>query len=371
MAEINEQVEKTIEKQKARSGEDISLRYRGLSFEMAAELQACEDEYFTWDLPVPFGEKLQIYPASVRQYNTFMEALSCFLLDKKQLPPNATPADIKKQFKMTDLEYLLSKLDEKEWVARFVTLMEIIFHIKNGMKCPHCGETISYEEYQNLFQSQMKTIIEEIQQNPDALSKYQEPIADGEEDKNGDGLKFKAPTIKCPKCGGDGLYETIKYEENKESSRTELFIDGQKIDQKNFNRLRNIVLFQNLPDYRDTSYIDPNLKKDYETKKKIQSKQQGSLTATLEKKLAAMKVFMGLPNYDNLYKMTIRKFLIEFTTMDDLISYELQMMGRLCGLGGGSDQPVQHWIYQEIKDVYADGGYVSKDTMMEKVSKVS
>ena len=47
------------------------------------------------------------------------------------------------------------------------------------------------------------------------------------------------------------------------------------------------------------------------------------------------------------------------------------MMGRLCGLGGGGKDAPEHWIYKEIKDVYADGGYVSKDTMMDKVKNVS
>lgn len=158
---------------------------------------------------------------------------------------------------------------------------------------------------------------------------------------------------------------------NEQTHKLELFIDGQKIDFKDFNRLRNIVLFQNLPDYRDTSYIDPNLKKDYETKKRIQGQKNANLTATLEKKLAAMKVFMGLPNYDGLYNMSVRRFLIEFSTMDDYISYNLQMMGRLCGLGGGGKDAPEHWIYKEVKDVYADGGYISKDTMMEKIKGVS
>ena len=41
---------------KNKTGEDVSLRYRGLSYEMALELNYCAEKYFTWDLPVPFGE---------------------------------------------------------------------------------------------------------------------------------------------------------------------------------------------------------------------------------------------------------------------------------------------------------------------------
>ena len=99
-------------------GENISLRYRGLSFEMASELRQLEEEYFFWDKPIPFGEKLVLYPVTVKDYNTFMDAVSCFLLDKKELAPNSKPEDIKKQLKMTDLEFLISKMEAPEWRVR-------------------------------------------------------------------------------------------------------------------------------------------------------------------------------------------------------------------------------------------------------------
>ena len=101
-----------------KKGDDVSIRYRGLSYEMAVELQYYEEEYFFWDKEVPFGEKLKIYPVNVKDYNRFMDAVSCFLLDKKTLPPNAKPEDIKKQLKMTELEYMLSKMNNSEWIMR-------------------------------------------------------------------------------------------------------------------------------------------------------------------------------------------------------------------------------------------------------------
>lgn len=367
-----------------KKGEDVSLRYRGLSFDMAVELQLYEEEYFFWDKPVPFGEKLMLYPVNIKDYNHFMDAVSCFLLDKKTLPPNAKPDVIKKQLKMTDLEFMLSKMESNEWVLRFSKLIELVMHVKNGMRCPVCGEIMSYGEYKEAAMKIVQELLNKETKKTEEKEKEKEEISENsensEQSKNAEenkdevvesGKENETPVVKCPHCGGDGLYETIRYEENEQTHKLELFIDGQKIDFKDFNRLRNIILFQNLPDYRDTSYIDPNLKKDYETKKRIQGQKNANLTATLEKKLAAMKVFMGLPNYDGLYNMSVRRFLIEFATMDDYISYNLQMMGRLCGLGGGGKDAPEHWIYKEVKDVYADGGYISKDTMMEKVKNVS
>jgi hypothetical protein len=356
MAEQENNVQQTIAKQVEKlKGDDISIKYRGLTYEMAAELAQLEEEFFFWDEPVPFGEKLKLYPVNIKDYNTFMDAVSCFLLDRKQLPPNSKPEDIKKQLKMTDLDFLISKMEEPIWRLRLVNLVKLVFHVENGMKCSKCGKIISYEE----IQSQLSNFLQEF-------AEAQKRAQQGEE------IKFdekKIPTIICPECGGDELFETIKYEENEQTHKNELYIDGQLIDFKNFNRLKNIVLFQNLPDYRDTSYIDPALKKDYETQKRIKGQKQANLTATLEKKLVALNIFKGLSGYEWAKNLTIRKFLLEFSTMDDLLSYMIGMMGRVCGLGGGPKE-IEHWIYQEIKDVYADGGYISKDTMMEKTKAV-
>ena len=381
---------------KPKKGDDVSIRYRGLTYEMAVELHLAEQQYFFWDLPVPFGEKLKLYPVNVRHYDDFMDAVSCLLLDKKQFSPNAKPEDIKKQLKMTDLEYLLSKMDNTEWMMKLITLVELVFHVKNGMKCPHCGEVMDFNDYKNAAQKLFQELVEkarlkeaeaaksaevvdeevkevEDSENENAAEEIQDssPEKQEEEKTEGDSEAEETPTIRCPSCGGDGLYESIRYAENEQTHKMELFIDGQKIDFKDFTRLKNLVLFQNLPDYRDTSYIDPQLKKDYETQKRIKGQQRGNLSATLEQKLAALKVFEGLPSYESLYELSIRKFLIEFGKMDDLVTYFIQMMGRVCGFGSDSKTPVEHWIYQEIKDVYADGGYISKDTMMEKTKGIS
>ena len=360
---------------KKKSADDISLKYRGLSYDLAAELYYYENKYFFWDLPVPFGDKIKLYPVNIKDYNDFMDSVSCLSLDKKNLSPNAKPEEIKKQLKMTDLDFLISKMEKPEWVVKLSKLIELTMHVETGMKCPHCGEIMTYTEYKEKYQEESAKMIQKIlndsglkeenikseQQIIEIIKKAQNS---GEEQKN-------TPTVKCSHCGGDGLYETIKYEKNEETQKFELFIDQQKIDYKDYNRLKNIILFQNLPDYRDTSYIDPALKKDYETRKKIEGQKNAKLTATIEEKLAALKVFEGLSSYEDLYKLSVRKFLIEFGKMDDLINYSLQMMGRLCGLGGGGKETPEHWIYREVKDVYADGGYVSSDTMKSKTSIVS
>ena len=358
---------------KKKSGEDVSLRYRGLSYLLAVEIDYYTDKYFTWDLPVPFGN-LQLYPVNVKDYNEFMDAISCFLLDKKKFEKNTSPKEMKKQLKMTDLEFMLSKLSDDGWKRRFANLIRLVCHVESGLKCPHCGHIMSKDEVRTSFQAALAKLVKEAQEgeeSSDEKSQINLPaiIARLGQEKEANGGESPVKIV-CSQCGGDGLYDTVRYELNQETQKLEMYIDTQKIDFKDFDRLRNIVLFQNLPDYRDTSYVDPTLKKDYEEQRRIRGQKTANYEASLEKKLAAMRVFYGLPDYEGLYKLTVRKFLIEFSMIDDFLNYNIGRIGQVCGLTGGPKE-VKHWIYEEIKDVYADGGYVSQDTMMDRVKGVS
>ena len=358
---------------KNKTGEDVSLRYRGLSYEMALELNYCAEKYFTWDLPVPFGE-LQLYPVNIRDYEEFMDAIACFLLDKKKFEKNTSPQEMKKQLKMTDLEFMLSKLSDDSWRRRLSNLIRLVCHVDTGLKCPHCGHIMGPAEIREATKTALAELIKEAQAGEESPEKSQINLAaliarlgNGQ----AAGQEGESPVkIVCSQCGGDGLYDTVRYELNQDTQKLEMFIDQQRIDFKEFDRLRNIVLFQNLPEYRDTSYVDPTLKKDYEEQKRIRGQKTANLEASLEKRLAAMRVFYGLPDYEGLYKLTIRKFLIEFSMIDDYLNYTIGRMGQVCGITGGPKE-VKHWIYEEVKDVYADGGYVSHDTMMDRVKGVS
>lgn len=372
--QIQAQVQQTAARQK--TGEDVSLKYRGLSYELALELNYYESKYFTWDLPVPFGEKLKLYPVSIKDYDDFMDAVSCFLLDKKKFEPKTPPQEMKKQLKMTDLEFMLSKLSDERWAQRFATLVKLVFHVETGLKCPHCGHVMNGSEIAEAVRKLLADYASGISESDATELTSTNADLTAQEGDDSTGAKEESPNknappvLTCSQCHGDGLYETVRHSLNEETQKLELFVDQQKIDFDEFNRLKNIVLFQNLPDYRDTSYVDPTLKKDYEEQRRIKGQKTENLQASLERRLAAMRVFYGLSDYEGLYKLTVRRFLIEFNMIDDLINYEIGMMGRVCGLTGGPKE-LKHWIFEEIKDVYADAGYVSQDTMMERVKNVT
>lgn len=82
----------------------------------------------------------------------------------------------------------------------------------------------------------------------------------------------------------------IKFGVDSQKKKPILLINGQIIKSKDFDRLRQIILFQNFPDYRDDSWVDPAIKKDYQEKLKIQSQKSGNASASVEEKMVALAI---------------------------------------------------------------------------------
>lgn len=205
-------------------GEKQELKYKGIKPEIAAELQLYENQYFRLNKPIPFG-KLFIYPAKVKDYEIFANCSACLTLNK-----NTSVEGIK----MTHLEYLISKIQEQSnegslWTYRLQRLFELVFRIQNGIKCKKCGTVIPYDS--NEFRAYAKKVQENVQNN----------LPPGDPDCSKEG------------CDSHEFIEMIKIVKDKTTDKFVLMVDGQTIDSKDFNRLRQIVLFQNYPDYRDDS----------------------------------------------------------------------------------------------------------------------
>ena len=101
-----------------------------------------EQIYFTHDKPVPFLS-LNVYPVLVEDYYPFYAALSVVRMDKNE--------DIE-GISMSNLGYLFHKIEDEDsgsaYYSQLVSLLEIVFRIKNGLKCPKCGSIITYETIQ-------------------------------------------------------------------------------------------------------------------------------------------------------------------------------------------------------------------------------
>lgn len=305
-------------------------KYKGIKEDIAKELFYLEDKYFQFDKPVPFGE-FTLYPATVVDYEDFMMGTSCLTLNKFEDP---------KGIRMTHLEYLLSKMQDKDegqvWSLKFTRLLEIVFHIQNGIKCQKCGKVMSYEDYFRAIGNAIK---------------------DGNE-----------PVVTC-ECGGDKFFEVVRYRKNEETKKMELLIDEKVIDHKAFEKLRQYILFQNLTDYRDDSWVDSALREDRKKRMELESKKNGGANATLEKKIVCVAAKTNF-SFEQLYNMSIRKFNMLLYAVDDYLNYAVTRIGMMNGMfNGGKDFKLEHWIYKEEKDMYGDT-YKSLDTLKNDMQHI-
>ena len=276
------------------------------------EIKGYEESYFAFDEPIPFCG-LKLYPVAVRNYNAFLITSSCFTLNKNDDPEGIT---------QTHLNYLLNKIqDPKEgqlWGYKFSKLLEMIFHLQNGYRCEQCGEFMSWGDY-------IKKLSEQ-KDNP-------------------------VPNVVCDKCGGR-LLPTIRYGTEEKTKKKKLIIDGHDISSKDFDKLRRLALYQNLPDYRDDSWVHPEIREDQQEKQRLLALKGGGATASLERKICCASV-KSCYKVSEIFDMPIRKFLILFDAIDSAMTYEAQMLGRMTGMFA-SKSPIDHWVYKKEKGLYDD-----------------
>ena len=274
------------------------------------DVEYFRDKYYTYDLPIPFKEGLTMYPVYVKDYNEFLSCSACLTLNK-----NDTPEGIR----MTNIDYLVSKMKDKEegplWSLRFTKILELCLHIKSGLKCPKCGKFMSFEEF---------------------YKKYDDPTI---EDKN---------SILICECG-EKFEETVKFVQN-EKKRTEFMFDGVKVDTKEFNKLRQYLMYQNLPDFKDDSWVDKAIRDDQAARAEMKNRGMG--TASLERKIIGVSINTNL-KMDEVYNLSMRKFLIYLGMIDDIMNYKITKQALMSGFASlPKGESIDHWLYKKDEGFY-------------------
>lgn len=277
--------------------------------DIVEELQYCESRYFAFDKPVPFKTGLTLYPVKLEHYEEFLVTSSCLLLNKN---------DTAEGIMMSNLSYLLKQMEDKEggqlMSNYFSRLLEIVFQIQNGVRCADCGKVISFREFIEIVQ------------------------------------KDKENTC-CPECHGKNLEEVIRYVVNPTTKNKELVIMGVSINSEEFDRLRQIIMYQNLPDYKDDSWVNAEVREDQRLKNELLTKNNGgAVSASLEKKIVCVSA-KSCYKIEELYGMSMRKFIMLLTAIDDALTYECDRIGLMSGLVT-SKKPLEHWIYKREKSLY-------------------
>ena len=155
----------------------------------------------------------------------------------------------------------------------------------------------------------------------------------------------------------------IKYRMNPETKKYEILINGITITSEDFDRLRQIVMYQNLPDFKDDTWVDPDMRADQAEKQRLLAKKNNAGTATLERKIVCVSA-KSCYKIEDIYKLTMRKFLILLSAIDDAMNYECTRIGLMTGMVS-MKEPVEHWIYKKESDDLYGGEAVSLDDMKQ------
>lgn len=128
-----------------------------------------------------------------------------------------------------------------------------------------------------------------------------------------------------------------------EDGKTKLILNGVEIDENEFDYLRKLILYQNLPNY-DDELMNPDLKNDLEQADKI--KNGGEETEDFEHLIANLVIGTGM-NIDDVKNLPIRKFYIIGQVMDRKLHYSIY---KQASVGGFVEfkQPITHYLKKNI-----------------------
>ena len=128
-----------------------------------------------------------------------------------------------------------------------------------------------------------------------------------------------------------------------EDGKVKLILNGVEIDENEFDYLRKLILYQNLPNY-DDELMNPDLKNDLEQADKI--KNGGEETEDFEHLIANLVIGTGM-NIDDVKNLPIRKFYIIGQVMDRKLHYSIY---KQASVGGFVEfkQPITHYLKKNI-----------------------
>jgi len=324
----------------------VDDKYGKIDEETKDLLKRYELEYFREDKPIPFCGLL-IYPVQVRHYEEFASCCTCLTLNKNEDPMG---------IRFSHLDYLINKMNIKEndegkiWTYKLQRLFEIIFRLSNGIKCKNekCNHIIKYSD--------------------DVLRNYFKEVTQKLEEAKSKNTEFEAPKLHCPECGGTDFSEMIGIIQDPQTKKNAFTVNGHIINRDDWAKLRQIVLFQNYPDYVDDSWVDPEIKKDHEEKLRLQQ-QKNDLHASIEKKVVCLSIATHY-NCEEIYDMSIRRFTMTLTATEDLINYKIMKQAVMSGFVSlPKGQSIEHWMWKPVKDIYGDS-YKDADSVQQSVSNL-
>ena len=284
-------------------------------------LEMYEQVYFTHDEPVPLKGHLKVYPVLVKDYNLFYSCIDIFTINKNEDPNGIT---------MSNLDYFIYLMQPEQpnsemFTRKAINMFELIFHIKNGIKCECDKDNDTYISYEDIY----KFIAEKEQNAQGELS-------------NEDIMKYFYEIKKCPKCGKirDDL---IKFNDLP-NGKKDLIVDGVEIDKTTFDELRTLVCYYNMPDY-DDEYVDPELEAELQEAARLEN--PNATSPSLEKQESCLVASTSY-KYSELKELSIRKLVLLLRTVDKKLHYFTYRQAEASGMVSFKSE-LPHWIYGSDK----------------------
>jgi hypothetical protein len=281
--------------------------------------------YFTDDIPIPF------IPQSMIDKSNFLI---------KQIEVNSVNNDEESQNKINSF---INELKELEKNTFYITPV----HMDNYLK----------------FYSSIGCLLIEKNKIPDVKiisMSYLDFLIDLiENDKN---KIYAEMFLNILKLSLNLDEKDIRYIKN-DKGKTILKFRGIEFNKNDFENLRQVICYQNMPDYND-GYIDPELEEALKETERMQNNNMGISTLEDQKICIAISSPYKL---EDINKLTIRKFVKILRKIDSKLHYQIYKQGECSGMVSFKT-PILHWMYS--KDTRFDS-LISLDSFKEKVKQVA
>lgn len=142
-------------------------------------------------------------------------------------------------------------------------------------------------------------------------------------------------------------------------------IGNVEITDDDFDLLRKVVCYYNMPDY-DDDYIDPELKAELELAAKLEN--PNNVQPTLEKQETCL-VASTAYTYETIKQISLRHLVMLLRTVDAKIHYQVYRSAEASGMVKFKSE-ITHWIYASDKKSKLDK-VQSFDSLKEKLSGVA
>lgn len=320
------------------------------------KLDFYEKYYFSLDKPVPFLDGLKIYPVKVKNYYDFYSFYPCLTINKniKKQQYKDEHGNIKERevsniegLKMSYMAFLVNEMKKDSGAIltnRFISLMELSLHEKNGLYCPFC--------YQKDKEKEKKEVLkfEDI---------YNSFLGKNEQEK----IKLFKEYLVCPKCGNQRR-EVFSYKG--EGQIAKICIYNNELNSQDFEELKSVISHYNILNYDGDEYVDPDLKEELEIKAKLENKDY--VSPTLEKQLVCISISTPY-TIEMLKEITLRKMSFMLKMVDAKNNYYAQIQGAYSGMVKFKEDP-KHWIFgDDGRDKNKD--IMTLDNLKEKFKRVT